>query len=107
MKRGRYIDVDAPHIVEMRAILGAIALFLACTAVVALVAGCSGGSLRDALRFNGVREVHHPVHGDCIEASLTVTAESINRSGTGYLGVCRGVLDAGAVSDAGASEGGE
>lgn len=66
--------------------------------------GCSSGSLRDALRFNGVHEVRHPIHGDCIEASLTVTAESINRSGTGYLGVCRGVLDAGAVSDAGASE---
>lgn len=73
-------------------------------AVVAALAGCSGGSLRDALRFNGVREVRHPVHGDCIEASLTVTAESINRSGTGYLGVCRGVLDAGAVGDAGVSE---
>ena len=72
--------------------------------IAALAAGCSGGSLRDALRFNGVREVRHPVHGDCIEASLTVTTESINRSGTGYLGVCRGVLDAGAVSDAGVSE---
>ena len=73
-------------------------------AVIAALAGCSGGSLRDALRFNGVREVRHPVHGDCIEASLTVTTESINRSGTGYLGVCRGVLDAGAIGDAGVSE---
>jgi hypothetical protein len=72
--------------------------------IAALAAGCSGGSLRDALRFNGVREVRHPIHGDCIEASLTVTAESINRSGTGYLGVCRGVLDAGAVGDAGGAE---
>lgn len=72
--------------------------------IAALAAGCSGGSLRDALRFNGVREVRHPIHGDCIEASLTVTAESINRSGTGYLGVCRGVLDAGAIGDAGVSE---
>jgi len=72
--------------------------------IAALAAGCSGGSLRDALRFNGVREVRHPIHGECIEASLTVTAESINRSGTGYLGVCRGVLDAGAVGDAGGAE---
>lgn len=79
----------------------AIAPLLIALAVAAALAGCSGGSLRDALRFNGVREVRHPVHGDCIEASLTVTAESINRSGTGYLGVCRGVLDAGAVGDAG------
>jgi hypothetical protein len=104
MKRVKYIDVDAPHIVEMRAMLGALAVFVILAMIAALAAGCSGGSLRDALRFNGVREVRHPVHGDCIEASLTVTAESINRSGTGYLGVCRGVLDAGAVGDAGASE---
>jgi hypothetical protein len=83
-----------------RVIAGVALLFVG----VSLAAGCSGGSLRDALRFNGVREVRHPVHGDCIEASLTVTAESINRSGTGYLGVCRGVLDAGAVGDAGGAE---
>ena len=103
MKRVKYVDVDAPHIVEMRAMLGALAV-LVILAIAAALAGCSGGSLRDALRFNGVREVRHPIHGDCIEASLTVTAESINRSGTGYLGVCRGVLDAGAIGDAGVSE---
>lgn len=105
MKRGRYIDVDAPHIVEMRAILGAVALFFVCTAVVALVAGCSA---RDAIRRNveplGLYEVQHPLHGGCHELGVRAQSEALNREVVVYGGVCVGRIDAGAASDAGGAE---
>ena len=104
MKRGRYIDVDAPHIVEMRAMLGALATF-AILAVIAALAGCSA---RDAIRRNveplGLYEVQHPLHGGCHEVGVRARSETLNRALIVYGGVCVGTIDAGVASDAAVSE---
>ena len=104
MKRGRYIDVDAPHIVEMRAMLGALATF-AILAVIAALAGCSA---RDAIRRNveplGLYEVQHPLHGGCHEVGVRAQSATLNRTLIVYGGVCVGTIDAGVASDAGGAE---
>jgi hypothetical protein len=104
MRRGRYVDVDAPHIVEMRAMLGALAVF----AILAIAAALAGCSARDAIRRNveplGLYEVQHPLHGGCHELGVRAQSEALNREVIVYGGVCVGRIDAGAVGDAGGAE---
>lgn len=74
MKRNRYVDIDAPHVVEMRGLIGLVALFVVGVIAFALT-GCAGAQ-NPALSPIPPHVVEREGYGTCAETGGKIEVPS-------------------------------